>query len=104
MAKQKYEVTVSDAAFAMLDRHMDFLARASKNAAVRVKNEILADMRSLRENPQRYPIYESRFITEARYHKLFSAKRYLVLYEIVGHAVYVDYIVDCRQDYELFVR
>jgi len=31
-------------------------------------------------------------------------KRYLILYQIKGQMVYVDYIVDCRQDYEWLIR
>jgi len=100
MANQQYEVIVSDAALSMLDRHMDFLAKVSKNAAMKAKNEIISDMRSLRKNPERYPVYENQFIKEIRYRKMFSAKRYLIFYEITDTAVYVDYIVDCRQDYE----
>jgi hypothetical protein len=26
-------------------------------------------------------------------------KRYLLIYQIKGDTVYVDYVVDCRQDY-----
>ena len=64
-----------------------------------MKDEILADMRSLKENPQRFPAYENQFITDMQYRKMLSAKRYLILYEVTADTVYVDYIVDCRQDY-----
>ncbi len=30
---------------------------------------------------------------------MFVEKRYLVLYQIKDQTVYVEYIVDCRQDY-----
>ncbi|MCG2788520.1 MAG: type II toxin-antitoxin system RelE/ParE family toxin, partial [Actinomycetia bacterium] len=32
--------------------------------------------------------------------KMLICKRYLLIYQIKGNIVYVDYIVDCRQDYE----
>ena len=95
----KYDVSISDAALAMLDSHIDFLARVSQNAAIRLMDEILGDIASLSENPQRFPAYENEFIPDNRYRRMLTAKRYIVLYEIDGNNVFVDYIVDCRQDY-----
>ena len=103
MAEKEYNVIVSDAALAMLDSHIDFLAKVSKNAAVKMMDKILCDMNSLSKNPQRFPAYESPFLTDVCYRRMFSAKRYLIFYEISGDTVYVDYIVDCRQDYEWLI-
>ena len=104
MAKIKYDVSVSDAALAMLDSHIDFLARVNVDAAARLMDAILDDIASLSGNPQRFPSYKNQFIPDNRYRRMLSAKRYLVIYEIDGKNVYVDYIVDCRQDYEWLVR
>jgi len=95
-----YEVIVSDAAFAMLDSHIEFLARVNIQAAANLMDEILGDIDSLSQFPERFPFYESEFIPECRYRRMVSIKRYLILYEIDGQNVCVDYIVDCRQDYE----
>jgi plasmid stabilization system protein ParE len=100
MGGQEYRVAISAAALTMLDSHVDFLARSSKSAATRLMDEILGDIASLDHNPERYPMYESPFIADGRYHRMVSGKRYLVLYEIGDTAVFVDYIVDCRQDYQ----
>jgi plasmid stabilization system protein ParE len=104
MDKKEYDVIVSDAALAMLDSHVDFLARVSVNAATRLMNEILDDIESLANNPQRYPAYENPFIPVNRYRRMLSCKRYLILYEIDTAAVFVDYIVDCRSDYDWLIR
>jgi len=96
----EFKVVVSDAALAMLDRHIEFLARVSTQAAVDLMNEILNDAASLSQFPERFPFFESEFIQENRYRKMLSAKRYLILYEIDENDVCVDYIIDCRQDYE----
>ena len=95
-----YDVIISDAALAMLDAHVDFLARVSKNAATKLMNEVLDQIDSLSENPERYPFYDNQFITSGRYRRMVCASRYLVLYEVAGDAVYADYILDCRQDNE----
>lgn len=61
-------------------------------------DRILSDIVSLEKIPERYPVYENQFISENRYRKMVSGKRYLVIYEISEDTVYVDYILDCRQE------
>jgi len=99
----EYDVIVSEAALAMLDNHIAFLAKMSVKAAEELMSEILNDSASLSQFPERFPVFESEFIPEGRYRKMLSAKRYLILYEIDGSDVCVDYIVDCRQDYEWLI-
>ncbi len=103
MLKKKYDIVISDAALVMLDSHMDFLARVSKNAALKAIDEILGDIESLSENPQRFSTYENQF-SKNHYRKRLSAKRYLIIYEVSEDTVFVDYIVDCRQDYGWLIR
>jgi hypothetical protein len=55
--------------------------------------------RSLTEMPERFPFLEAEYTTPNKYHKMFVQKWYLILYQIKDQTVYVDYIVDCRQDY-----
>ncbi|MCG9969534.1 type II toxin-antitoxin system RelE/ParE family toxin [Pelotomaculum terephthalicicum JT] len=103
MGQKKYEVIISDAALNMLDSHIDFLARVNVNAARRTMDEILDNIESLQFNPERFPSYENRFLTDSHYRKMLSAKRYFIIYEISGNNVFVDYIVDCRQDYDWLI-
>ena len=98
--EQEYVVSISDAALSMLDSHIDFLARVSLNAARKLMDEVLNDISSLTENPQRFPCFDNEFIPNNRYRRMLSAKRYLVVYEIDTNSVSVDYILDCRQDYQ----
>jgi plasmid stabilization system protein ParE len=99
-----FEVVISDAALAMLDSHMDFLANVSVTAAKKLLDEILDDIASLSEHPMRFPAYQNQFIADSRYRRMLSAKRYLVIYEVDKSTVFVDYIVDCRQDFEWLIR
>lgn len=61
-------------------------------------------IRSLKEMPERFPFLEAEFIPYNKYHKMFVEKWYLILYQIKDQTVYVDYIVDCRQDYGWPIR
>jgi len=100
----QYKVIVSDRARQMLAGHVRFLAQKSPSAARRVKNDLMDAIRSLYQMPERFPFLDAEFIPLNKYHKMFIEKWYLVLYQIKDQTVYVDYIVDCRQDYGWLVK
>lgn len=102
--KVQYKVIVSDRARQMLVGHVRFLAQKSPTAARKVKNDLMDAIRSLHQMPERFPFLEAEFIPPNKYHKMFVEKWYLILYQIKDQTVYVDYIVDCRQDYGWLVR
>ena len=80
------------------------LAPKSPTAAHQTKNEIMGAIRSLSIMPERFPFLNTDFIPLNKYHKMLIEKWYLILYQIKDQTVYVDYIVDCRQDYGWLVR
>lgn len=96
----KYIVIVSDRAKEMLGVHIRFLAQINKSAAIELKNRLVMEMRSLEEMPQRYPFFNEPYLPANKYHKIFVKNNYLVLYQIKDDTVFVDWIVDCRQDYQ----
>lgn len=100
----KYKVIVSDKAKEQLIQHIAFIANVDKNSAAKTKSRIIAAFRSLSEMPQRYPLFDEEYITRNKYHKMFIEKWYLVLYQIVDDTVYIDYLLDCRQDYQWLLK
>ena len=58
----------------------------------------------LEHMPQRFPFFEEAYIPPNKYHKMFIEKWYLVLYQIQDDTVYVEYIVDCRKDYNWLIH
>ena len=104
MEKPQYKVIVSDRSRQMLANHVRFMAQKSPSAARKVKNELMDAIRSLYQMPERFPFLDGEFIPLNKYHKMFVEKWYLILYQIKDQTVYVDYIVDCRQDYGWLVR
>ncbi len=101
---RKYKVIVSDRAKRMLGSHIGFMAQVNKEAAAVKKRELISAMRSLSQMPQRFPFFEEMYIAPNKYHKMFVEKWYLILYQIQEDTVYVDYIIDCRQDYGWLVH
>lgn len=104
MSDKKYTVIVSDRAKRMLGTHIRFMAQVNKEAARAKKKEIVNAMRSLERTPQRFLFFEEAYIPADKYHKMFVAKWYLVLYQVRDDTVYVDYILDCRKEYSWLVR
>ncbi len=102
--KPQYRVIVSDRARQMLADHVHFLAKKSPASARNTKNELMNAIRSLSTMPERFPFLNTKFMPLNKYHKMFVKKWYLILYQIKDQTVYVDYIVDCRQDYGWLIR
>ncbi|MDR1179413.1 MAG: type II toxin-antitoxin system RelE/ParE family toxin [Spirochaetales bacterium] len=96
---KRYRVIVSGQAAAMLVSYSRFLARVSKAAADRLVSEFEAAAGSLEQQPGRFPWLEGPCIPTGKYKKCLFAKPYLLLYQIKEKNVFIDYVVDCRQDY-----
>lgn len=99
MEDRKYSVIVSDRARQMLSAHMRFLAKVNREAASRKKMELLKALKSLSYMPDRFPFLNENYLPQNKYHRMFVEKWYLVIYQIRDENVYVDYILDCRSDY-----
>lgn len=100
----KYTVIISDRAKQMLGPHICFLAQINKSAANDLKKRFLEEFRSLESFPQKYPFFNGDFIPPNKYHKLYVKNWFLVLYQVKDNTVYVDWIVDCRQDYSWLLK
>lgn len=96
---KSYRVIVSDEAAQMLVSHARFLAQVSETAAQHLITEFGERAKSLENFPQRNPWLSDLLVPLGKYRKLLMAKRYLLIYQVKGDTVYVDAVIDCRQDY-----
>lgn len=101
---QRFSIIVSERAQQMLGVHVRFLANVSIPAARKTKSELLKGIRSLADLPERFPFLEEEFLPPNKYHKMYIENWYLILYQIKDQTVYVDYIIDCRQDYGWLIK
>lgn len=99
MPDKRYKVIISDKAMSMLASHVRFLAQVSVNAALKLKAELIKEMQSLDYMPEGYPWLTDEYIPPNKYRKKLVSKRYLLIYQIIDDTVYIDYVLDCRQDY-----
>lgn len=96
---KKYKVIISDEAVQMLVSHARFLAQVSETAALQLLADFNEKAKSLEEFPERNPWLADPLLQAGKYRKLLIAKRYLLIYQVKGRVVYVDALVDCRQNY-----
>ncbi len=100
---QHYKVIISDRARRILASHIRFMTKVNKDVAKDMK-KIMDAMRSLNQMPQRFPFFNEPYITPNKYCKIFVKKWYIVLYQIKDDKVYVDYIIDCHQNYDWLMK
>jgi plasmid stabilization system protein ParE len=98
-ADRTYAVVISEDAAQMLVSHARFLAQVSETAALRLIEIFQQKMASLEQFPERNPVLVDSSIPAGKYRKLLLEKRYLLIYQIKENIVYVDAVVDTRQDY-----
>ena len=102
--QNKYRVIVSARAAQMLVSHAAFLAQTSPAAAEQLTVESEKAEKFLELMPQRCPWLKGEYIPRNVYRFILFEKRYMLIFQIVDHTVYADYVVDCRQDYGWLLR
>lgn len=102
--ESSYSVVVSERAVQMLVSHASFLANVNVEAANRLTSEFVETANSLRNMPQRHPWLRGDYIPRNTYRFALFEKRYMLIFQIVDDIVYVDYVVDCRQDYRWLLQ
>ena len=99
-----YKVKISEEAQRVLGNIVSYVALNSIQAARVLKKDLVAEISSLKLFPERTPFLEGEFIPFNKYHKLVVRKNYLVIYQIKDDTVWMDYVIDCRQDYQWLIR
>ena len=98
----KYTVVVSRRADEMLVRHARFLAQVSVPAARRLVREFEEILDTLESRPFQFPPEEDYNLPEGVYRKALFCKWYKALFTIGEDRVYLDAVLDCRQDHTGF--
>lgn len=93
-----YTVTVSRRADAMLVRHARFLANVSVPAAKGLTKDFSKVLDALEDNPFQFPVETEYELPPGQYRKALFCKRYKTLFTVEGKDVYLDAVLDCRQD------
>ena len=93
----KYQVIVSKHVANNLLEHMTFISNVSIEAAQRFVEEYEAVINALEENPLKYQV-DTTFDNTYEYRRVIFAKWYKCVFAVEESTVYIDSVVDCRQD------
>lgn len=99
MADKEFSVTISPRAAQMMISHAAFLGTVDENAAQQIKEEFVKTAGSLSRLPYRGKRLEKPFADCDDYRYLIFSRWYLLVYTIEDNEVYVDQVIDGRQDY-----
>ena len=99
-ANKLYQVVISDRAVGLLLRHVHFVAQVNVQAAERLREEIMEAAKSLQRFPERNMWLCDPMLPVSKYRKMLVSKRYLLVYQIKDDTVLIEYLLDCRQDYQ----
>ena len=94
----KYKVILASRVDSMLLRHISFLARVSRPAAKRLRDEFGDIVSRLGENPFQFPVETDLNLPDGMYRGAAFAKRYKAIFTVEEKTVYIDAVIDCRQD------
>ena len=98
MESKKYNVLIAPSVDSRLAEHIEFLARVSENAALRLYEEYENALKFLEDVPKSCSLYIPKTLIEAELRYKLFFERYRMVFEIVDNNVYVYDIQDCRQD------
>ena len=78
--------------------HFEFLLRVSAPAAKRFRREFGDTLSELAANPFQFPWEQDLNLPEGLYRTALFSKRYKILFLVENNTVYIDAVVDCRQN------
>lgn len=99
----QYKVVISGAARKMLMDQVYFLATVNPAAAQALRSKLVNEIRSLTQMPERFPYLEPEN-RKSKYRKMFVPNWHLVIYVVENDTVFVEYILDSRQDYQWLMQ
>lgn len=102
--EKQYKVIVSETAKEQILKIVSFIGIDNYRAALKIRMEIKGAIDTLANFPDRYPFLEGEFIPYNKYHKRVVIGRFIILYVVQDKRVLIEYVLDCKQDYQWLVR
>ena len=101
MTHSKYDVRLANRADRMLLAHTEFISRISTSAGRKLLSEFRSAESRLSEDPYLFPFADDLDvpgIPPETYRKCLFYGRYKAIFLIDGSNVFIDAIIDCRQE------
>ena len=92
-----YKIILAKRVRSQLQNHTAFLSRVSLPAAKKMRNSFADILVRLKENPFQFPIDPVFAELNLPYRKALFEGKYKVLFFVSNDKVFIDSVVDCRQ-------
>ena len=99
MDMEKHRVILATRVRSQLLQHTSFLARVSPPAAMRFRQEFAKILERLKDNPFQFPVDPVFAKLNLLYRNALFEGRYKALFSVENNVVYVDSVIDCRQQF-----
>ena len=96
---EKHKIILATRVRFQLLQHTSFLSRVSPPAAKRFRQSFSKTIERLKENPFQFPIDSVFKELNLPFRDALFEGRYKVLFTIENNVVYVDSVIDCRQQF-----
>lgn len=96
MPEKIYTLHIHPKVSEQLQRHAEFIARISKPAAIRFRNDFQQIVHEITSNPFMFPADQT--IPVEGYQRALFGKWYKAVFYVDGNSIYLDAVVDCRQE------
>lgn len=94
----RYTIEFARRVDGMLLQHVEFLSRVSVPAARQFRQEFAALLKRMEENPLQFPLDTDMNLPEGVYRRALFFGRYKVIFSVSETILWLDAVVDCRQD------
>lgn len=94
----KYEVIISRRAEETLLLHVRFLSNVSIRVAKILRDAFKDTIGKLSSNPFQFQEEVDLNLPKGKYRRAILLRRYKVVFSVKGNKVFVDAVVDCRQE------
>ena len=93
-----YRIILASRVRIQLLNHIQFLSKVSLPAARRLRSSFKEIIARIGENPFQFPVDPIFEDLNFPYRKALFEKRYKVLFTVSDNVVFIDSVVDCRQN------
>lgn len=94
----KYNIYLTNNAYNMIKAHISFLSKVSIKAAIKLKQTFKEYIIILKYYPKLWKKLNSKREKPPSIRKMVFEKRYILIYFIVNNNIYIDTILDSRQN------
>ena len=96
----EFDVIVSSKAYSDLSEHISFVMRVSKEAALKLKDDVFEALKGLKTFPEKNPVFEMPKSFTSIVRKQIINGRYVALYTVGPEKVVVLRVLDSRKNFD----